>query len=396
MLTGGGSAGHVVPHLALLPALKKRFDKIYYIGSLSGIEKDIIGKHPEIVYYGVTTVKLRRKFTLKNLAIPFKSIKGRREAETILRQLKPDIVFSKGGFVAVPVVSAAAKLKIPVVAHESDITPGLANKLTAKKCKKICTTFPAAAKLLGEKAVYTGAPIRPELYKAAASAKGYDFTGEKPVLLVMGGSLGAKAVNAALRENLRLFTNAYDVLHICGKGNLLSANIPEKSLVLKPERLPDKNNVFGARKPLQYIPPPAAESGGKPNLPANYIQIEYTDDIAPLFAAADIVISRAGSGAIHELLALKKPMLLIPLPKTESRGDQLLNADDFKRRGIARVLLQEEMTSKSLKAAADKLYEERLILAANMQKEKNADGTANIMHVILECAGISDKSRDTP
>lgn len=358
VLTGGGSAGHVVPHLALLPGLKRRFDRIYYIGGLTGIEKDIIGKQAGIKYFGVTTVKLRRKLTLKNLAIPYRYIKGRKEAVKLLKELKPDVIFSKGGFVAVPVVSAAARLNIPVIAHESDITPGLANKLTAKKCRAICTTFKSAAEALGEKAVFTGAPVRAELYagdKSGALAK-VKITGNKPVLLVMGGSLGAKAVNAALRENLKAFTRAYDVIHICGKGNLLSGH-----------------------SSLDLATPAGNET------PGSYIQYEYADNIAELFAAADIVVSRAGSGAIHELLALKKPMLLIPLPKAESRGDQLLNAADFERRGIARILLQEEMTGKTLKEAADKLYLERQILTANMSREKNADGTANILKVIMDC-----------
>ena len=350
VLTGGGSAGHVIPHLALLPYLKNRFDKIYYMGGISGIEKDIIEKQSGITYRGVTAVKLRRKLTLKNLSIPFKVLKGKREAAALLKKIKPDIVFSKGGFVAVPVVLAAAKLKIPVVAHESDITPGLANKLTAGKCKAVCATFEDAAQRIGKNARFTGAPIRKELYSGdrAATMKRHSFSGSKPVLLVMGGSLGAKAINAALRESLADFCATYDIIHICGKGNLITQN----------------------GKP---------QDGDK-----SYIQYEFTETIADLFAAADIVISRAGSGAIFELLALKKPMLLIPLPKAESRGDQLLNAGYFEKRGIAKVLLQEDMSGKTLKAAADNLYRERHKLIEKMNAEKNADGTENIFNVIIE------------
>ena len=335
----------MIPHLALLPLLKRKFDRIVYIGGHTGIENDIISKQTGIAYYGVTAVKLRRKLTLKNLAIPFKAAKGIGEAKRLLKQIKPDVVFSKGGFVAVPVVSAAARLKIPVVAHESDYTPGLANRLTAKKCKAVCATFEDTVKFMKANARFTGAPVRKELYKGDKDAvvKKHGFTGQKPVLLVMGGSLGAKAINAALRDNLREFCADYDVIHICGRGNAVSR---------------------------QAVP--------------NYIQYEFTEDIAGLFAAADIVISRAGSGSIFELLALKKPMLLIPLPKAESRGDQLLNADYFQKRGIARVLRQENMTGKTLKAAADKLYQDRQNLIEKMSKENNSDGTENIFKVICE------------
>ena len=358
VLTGGGSAGHVIPHLALLPLLRQRFDRIVYIGGHTGIEKDIISKQAGVEYYGVTAAKLRRKLTLKNLAVPYKAVKGICEAKRLLKQIKPDVVFSKGGFVAVPAVFAAARLKIPVVAHESDYTAGLANRLTCRKCRAVCATFEDTVKLIKANGRFTGAPIRKELYKGdkAAVMKRHGFAGGKPVLLVMGGSLGAKAINAALRANLKEFCADYDIIHICGRGN---------------------SQPFG--------PLPAVPMATPPPLTADhYIQYEFTEDVAGLFAAADVVISRAGSGSVFELLALKKPMLLIPLPKAESRGDQLLNAEYFCKRGIARVLRQENMTGKTLKAAADKLYQERQKLIDNMSKEKNADGTENIFKVICE------------
>jgi UDP-N-acetylglucosamine--N-acetylmuramyl-(pentapeptide) pyrophosphoryl-undecaprenol N-acetylglucosamine transferase len=315
VLTGGGTAGHVLPNIALLPYLKKTFSKIVYIGGIGGIEKDIISSYPEIIYHGITTVKFRRALTIKNLTIPFKLLQGIREAKKILKQIKPDIIFSKGGFVALPAVLAGHKLKIPIVAHESDITMGLANRITAKKCSVICTTFPDAVKKY-KNAVHTGAILRGELFAAAPQffantpqlfAAAPQKPHQKPNVLITGGSSGSAAINNIIFSSAGELTKHYNLLHITGKN---------------------KSN---------------------PNLKfSNYTQTEYTSRPQELFAWADIVVSRAGSGTLCELIALNKPAVFIPLPKTESRGDQILNANFAASFGGCTVLPQERLTAETL------------------------------------------------
>lgn len=339
VLTGGGTAGHVTPNLALLPELKKAGYEITYIGSKDGIEKRLVEDY-DISYYGVDTGKLRRYFDIKNFTDPFKIVAGFAEAKSILKKLKPDIVFSKGGFVSVPIVRAAASLKIPCIIHESDITPGLANKLCIPVAKKICCNFPETLQYVPEeKAVLTGTPIREEL-KEGSRKKGLELCGFndfKPVLLIIGGSQGARAVNAAIRENLDDLLKDFQVVHLCGKGNV------DESL---------------------------AEAVG-------YKQFEYLkEDLKDAFAAADIVISRAGANAICELLALRKPNLLIPLPTSGSRGDQLLNASSFEAQGFSMVLKEEDVTKETLLSSIQELY-------CNRQLYMEAMNRSNQMHPIL-------------
>lgn len=284
ILTGGGSAGHVTPNLALIPELKKLGFDIEYIGSKNGIEKKIVGDY-NIKYHSISCGKLRRYFDLKNFADPFRVIKGVFDAIFIIKKEKPDIVFSKGGFVSVPVVIAAHFNKVPVIAHESDITPGLANKICVPYCDKICVTFPEALdKINSQKAVLTGTPIREELLNGSR-LKGLrfcNFQSDKPVLMAVGGSLGAKSINDSIRKNLKYLTQKFNIINICGKGNI------DESLSDNP----------------------------------SYRQFEYVNEELPdLMAAADIVISRAGANFIFELLALCKPNLLVPLPANASRGD---------------------------------------------------------------------------
>lgn len=343
VLTGGGTAGHVMPHLALLENLKTKFDEIYYIGSFLGIEKDIIKKQT-IPYYGITTVKLKRKFDLSNLAIPFKLLKGIFQAKKTLKKLMPDIVFSKGGFVSVPVVMAAKKLKIPVVLHESDITVGLANKICTRYCVKVLTTFESTAKTIKKnKGVFTGAPIRPKLYKGERERglRSLNFGSLKPVLLVVGGSSGAVKINEILRKSLSRL-DKYNIVHITGKGNLV--------------------------KELES---------------SSYRQIEFSENIEDIFAAADLVISRAGSNAITEFLAIKKPMLLIPLPKGTSRGDQVLNSEYFKNKGYCLILQQADLTLQNLTDKINELERKKQILKYNMDNAKNTDGTKKIFLEII-------------
>ncbi|MGO5065142.1 undecaprenyldiphospho-muramoylpentapeptide beta-N-acetylglucosaminyltransferase [Clostridium sp. LCP25S3_F8] len=345
IMTGGGTAGHVTPNLALVPELKKLEYEIKYIGSIEGIERTIIEKEG-IEYFPISSGKLRRYFDLKNFSDPFKVLKGVFQAKKIIKREKPDIVFSKGGFVTVPVVIAAHLNKIPVIAHESDITPGLANKLAIPYCTKVCVTFPESEKhIKGDKAVLTGTPIRKELLEGS-KIKGKElckFKDDKPILLIIGGSLGSKIINEIVRKNLDSILSTFNIIHICGKSNL------------------DENleNRMG------------------------YTQFEYVNEELPdLMKASDLVISRAGANVIYELLALKKPNLLIPLSKKSSRGDQILNAASFKKSGYSLVLQEEDVTDKTLLEKLNYLYENRNSYINNMSKSKMNDGVKNITELI--------------
>ncbi|MDO4475350.1 MAG: undecaprenyldiphospho-muramoylpentapeptide beta-N-acetylglucosaminyltransferase [Lachnospiraceae bacterium] len=347
MLTGGGTAGHVTPNIALLPTLKEKGYEISYVGSYEGIEKQLI-EDEKIPYYGIASGKLRRYFDWKNLSDPLRVLKGFFQARRLLKKLKPDVVFSKGGFVSVPVVAAAGLAKIPVIIHESDMTPGLANKLAMPFAAKVCCNFPETVKYLPEgKAVLTGCAIRKELLEGSA-AKGLemcDFTADKPVLLIIGGSLGSVAVNQLVRKNLDTLLETYQIVHLCGAGHV------DESLA----------DVKGYR---QY----------------EYIKKELPD----LFAMADVVISRAGANAICELLALRKPALLIPLPASASRGDQILNARSFAKQGFAEMLEEETMTEELFLQTVDKLYREQAVYKEAMEKSETADAVGRIMGLIEE------------
>ncbi len=301
IMTGGGTAGHVTPNLALVPKLKEKNFEIKYIGSLDGIEKNIIEEN-NIPYYGISSGKLRRYFDFKNFSDPFKVLKGVFDATRILSKEKPDIVFSKGGFVAVPVVIAAHLKKIPIVAHESDMTPGLANKLSAPFCDKLCVTFRESLKYIKDnKGILTGSPIREEILKGD-KIKGEKICGFKDkheILFVMGGSTGSKVINDLIRNNIDLLLKEFNIIHICGKGNL-DSNLVNKT---------------------------------------GYKQFEYVNEELPhLMAYADYIISRAGANSIFEFLTLKKPTLLVPLSKKASRGDQILNAQSFTREGYSLMI----------------------------------------------------------
>ena len=349
ILTGGGTAGHVTPNIALLPRLKELGYDIHYIGSYEGIEKKLI-EEMQIPYYGISSGKLRRYFDLKNFSDPFKVLKGYSEARKLMKKLKPDIVFSKGGFVSVPVVMAAHRAHIPVICHESDMTPGLANKLTAPFATKICCNFPETVKLLpADKAVLTGSPIRQELRtgdrKAALSFCG--FTPDKPVLLIIGGSLGSANVNAAIRGILPQLLPDFQVIHLCGKDKLD----------------PSLNGTKG------------------------YVQFEYIKkELADLFALADIVVSRAGANAICELLELRKPALLIPLGSNASRGDQILNAESFRSQGFCEVLTEDNLTPERLLETIHQLYDHRDTYIQTMEKSKLNNAIETITNLIDSCA----------
>ena len=349
VLTGGGTAGHVTPNIALLPSLKEAGYDIAYMGSYDGIEKKLIADF-EIPYTGISTGKFRRYLDPKNLTDPFRVIKGYSEAKKYLKTFQPDVVFSKGGFVSVPVVRAAAALKIPCIIHESDMTPGLANKLCIPVAEKVCCNFPETMHLLPEtKAVLTGSPIREELTKGnkLAGLNMCGFTANKPVIMVIGGSLGAANVNKAVREALPRLLNDFQVVHLCGKDKI-------DNLLL--------------------------------NTPG-YKQFEYIkSELKDLFAMADIVISRAGANAICELLALKKPNILIPLPAASSRGDQLLNAKSFESQGFSIVINEDDLTTGLLMDKVHELYFTRQTYIDTMGKSGQLDSIATIMGLIREAA----------
>lgn len=349
ILTGGGTAGHVTPNIALLPGLKELGYDIHYIGSYNGIEKKLIEQFG-IPYHGISSGKLRRYFSMQNFTDPFRVLKGFGEAKKLIKSLKPDVIFSKGGFVSVPVVIAGKQCHVPTIIHESDMTPGLANRLAIPSATKVCCNFPETLNHLPkEKAVLTGSPIRQELLTGdrADALKFCGLTADKPVILIIGGSLGSVIVNNAVRKILPELLKNFQVIHLCGKDKI------DTSL-----------------KDLK-----------------GYVQFEYIqDELKDLFALADIVISRAGANAICELLALHKPNLLIPLSANASRGDQILNARSFERQGYSIVLEEEELNDSTLLDAINKLYQEKDAYIYAMKKSTQQDSIQTILGLIQQAS----------
>lgn len=345
VLTGGGTAGHVTPNIAMIPKLQELGYTISYVGSYDGIEKKLI-EELDIPYYGISSGKLRRYFDVKNFTDPFKVLKGYGEAARLIKKLKPDVVFSKGGFVTVPVVIAASRQKVPTFIHESDMTPGLANKICIPFATKVCCNFPETVnELPANKAVLTGTPIRQELLcgdiKRARSFTG--LTEDKPVIMIIGGSLGASAINEHIRAILPELLEEFQVIHLCGKGKL------DESL-----------------------------TGTK-----GYVQYEYIKkELADLFALSDLVISRAGANAICEISSLNKPNLLIPLSAKASRGDQILNARSFEKLGYSMVLEEEEITEKTLLFSIRELYGNRHSYMEAMSESNHIDSIKHIVDLI--------------
>lgn len=345
VLTGGGTAGHVTPNIALIPELKKEGYEIHYIGSYEGMERTMI-ENLGINYIGISSGKFRRYKSVKNLTDPFRVLKGYGEAVKILKRIRPDVVFSKGGFVTVPVVFAAKKCKIPTIIHESDMSPGLANKLCIPKADYVLANFPEALeKLQQDKGVLSGTPIRQELFQGDRT-RGLEFcgfTGEKPIILVVGGSLGAMAVNEAVRKILPKLTEKFDVIHLCGKGKF-------------------DETLKGVR---------------------GYIQFEYvSEEMKDIFKITDLALSRAGANAICEILALRIPNILIPLPAKASRGDQILNADSFKKQGFSEVIAEEDITEEGLLDIIYRTYENRAEYINNMSNSPQTDSIKIIMELI--------------
>lgn len=347
ILTGGGTAGHVTPNIALLPALKESGYEVEYIGSYNGMEKELIEKEG-IPYHGISSGKLRRYFDWKNFSDPFRVIHGYGQARSLIKKIKPAIIFSKGGFVSVPVVLAAKSLHVPAIIHESDMTPGLANRIAMRGAVKICCNFPETLKYLPEgKGVLTGSPIRQQLLHGDRQ-KALEFTGlpgEKPILLIIGGSLGSVFINNAVRGAIDELLERFEIIHLCGKGNL-------------------DHSLDGKKGYVQY----------------EYISKELPD----LFAAADLVISRAGANAICELLALHKPNILIPLSRNASRGDQILNANSFKKQGFSYVIEEEQVNEKTLSEAIHYVADHKDEYKKAMSESGQMDSIKKIVDLIKE------------
>lgn len=349
ILTGGGTAGHVTPNIALLPRLLELDYEIHYIGSYDGIEKRLIEEY-DIPYYGISSGKLRRYLDIKNFSDPVKVLKGYSQAKKLIKKIKPDIIFSKGGFVSVPVVLAARHCKVPAIIHESDLTPGLANKLAIPAARKVCCNFPETLKYLpAKKAVLTGSPIRAELLNGnrmrALNICG--FTANKQVILVMGGSTGSQVINMAVRKLLPELCRHYQIIHLCGKGNLDSS--------------------LDGRE--------------------GYAQFEYAKkELSDFFALADLIISRAGANAICEILALHLPNILIPLSANASRGDQILNARSFEKQGFSYVLEEEQLSADTLKNAISHVARNRQSYMDAMEHSQQLNSIDTIINLIQETA----------
>ncbi len=349
VMTGGGTGGHVTPNLALIPRLQADGWEIHYIGAANSIEQQLISAVPGVKFYCVSVGKLRRYFDPKNFSDPFRVIKGVAQATRIIHRIKPDVVFSKGGFVSVPVVYGAHFNHVPVVTHESDLTPGLANKLCLPFASAQCCTFPEAVKYAKGKGVYTGTPLRPEIFEGdrERGLKTFGLNANLPVLMVVGGSSGAQAINECVREALPQLMQGFQVLHLCGRGNL-------------------SDRLAGSK---------------------NYVQVEYLDrEMADAYACADVLISRAGSNSLCEILALKKPALLIPYPMGASRGDQILNAESFEKRGLSRVMQQDQMTAETLAREVIRLYHDRGALMDAMAAEHTGGGVDRVLEQIYKYA----------
>ena len=357
LLTGGGTAGHVTPNIALIPYLKEAGFEIEYMGSYEGIEKSLIEKEG-IPYYGISSGKLRRYIDRKNLSDPARVIKGLHEARRYMHNNKPDVIFSKGGFVSVPVIIAASEFRIPIVIHESDLSPGLANKLSIPRATKVCYNFPETEKYLkGKKSTQTGLPVRREL-KSGSKEEGLKFCGfsdEKPVLMVIGGSLGSLNVNNAVRSALPELLKDFNIAHICGSGKTDSS-------------------LEGTK---------------------GYRQFEYVNEELPgIFAAADIIISRAGANVIYEIAALKKPSILIPLGTDASRGDQLLNAESFKKRGFSDVLTEDILSKETLLEHVYDVYKNRMQYIDALNAAEQEDAARKVTEIIISVLKKKKKAHE--
>ena len=343
VVTGGGSAGHVMPALAVADVLTTRGAEVSFIGSRSGLEERLV-EPARLPYYGIAAGKLRRYLSLENLTDVFRVVLGIWQAWRLLGRLRPDAVFSKGGYVALPVVVAAWLRRVPVVAHESDFTPGLANRLTLPMIRALAVSFAQTeVPNFSGALVHTGSPIRRALLEGEAEAGlarlGLDRS--RPVLLVVGGSLGAESLNRVVAEGLRALLDHWQVVHVHGEV----------------ETPPDPQPGY---VPLPFV----AEGWGD------------------VLAAADLVVSRAGANALFELLALGKLNLLVPLPATASRGDQIENAAYAAAEGFSTVVRDGELSGERLLAATLELWERRAEVHNQLRRFEAPDAVTRIADLV--------------
>lgn len=345
VLTGGGSSGHVTPNIALIPKLKELGYTVHYIGSKNGLEKQLIEKEG-ITYHAINAGKLRRYLDFKNLTDIFRVMHGFRQAVSVINKLKPDIIFSKGGFVSCPVVWAAWVLRVPIVIHESDMTPGLTNRLSMPFAKQVCFTFPESGMHIPkDKGILTGVPIREDILNGDKNIglRMCDFNNAKPVLMVVGGSQGAESINQIIRNSLPDLLKDFQVCHMCGKGNI-NLNF---------------NNTKG------------------------YKQFEYINEgLTHIYAMADMVISRAGATTLFEVLSLRKPNILIPLSKNASRGDQILNAESFKKQGFSSVINEEQLSKETMLISISEVYKNRDKYLKAMDLRNTSTATDMVIKVL--------------
>ncbi len=350
LFTGGGSAGHVVPNLAVMRELRYAYD-LCYVGT-GGIEERLVSD-AGYSFFRVDTPKLRRSLSLKNLTIPLDLQRARKAALQLLRREKPDLVFSKGGYASYPAAYAASKLGIPLLTHESDLSAGLCTKLIAKRCRFVLTSFPETAKAFPN-GKYVGSPVRKELLygdKLRARHK-FGFSPDSTVLLVFGGGSGSKLINEAVYHALPTLLNQFSVLHICGKDE----------------------KFYREQAPRQTA--------------GRYLAVSYEADMASAYAASDLVLCRAGSNTVFELVALKKPALLVPLARG-SRGDQIENAQYFEERGLVRVLSESDLSA--LPDALIEAYHDETLRQA-LKNSNFSSGTGEIVRIIKEIVENGQRS----
>ena len=340
LFTGGGTAGHVIPNIALFEEAKKHFNKIAYIGT-NRIEKDLIKNCSGVEFYEIEAVKLKRSLSINNLLIPAKLLKSIRKAKKILKKVKPNVVFSKGGYVSLPTVIAAKCLHIPVVSHESDLSMGLANKIIYKFSNVMITSFEKTA-VSKSKCIFLGSPVRNQIFHGDKNKLKFKFNNDKKTILFFGGSLGSSAINNAVRNSLNSLTKEYNIIHITGKG--------------KNQKIENES----------------------------YYSVEFVNNIEDYFDAADAVVCRGGANTLFELLALSKPMLIIPLPKSESRGDQIENAKYFKSKNFAEVLFQENLNSKNLQKAIKNLFSNSKSYMQSIKHQNFGNTNEKIMNLICQ------------
>lgn len=347
VMTGGGSVGHVVVNTVLIPKLIDKNWEVKYIGSKNGPEESMIKSLDNITYYGISTGKLRRYISMENIKDIFKIIKGTMESFRIIKREKPNIIFSCGGFVSVPVVLAGWLNRVPIIVRETDYNVGLANKISIPLAKYVAVTFSDTLKEMSSNKRFECGPIIREELMCGDRDAGFKFakiTDNKPVIFVIGGSQGAKAINETIRDSLNNLIDDFNIVHICGKGK--------------------KDNEI--------------EKDG-------YVQFEYIDKELPdIYAIADIVVGRAGSNSVFENVLLKKPMLLIPISKKASRGDQILNAKYIENSGFGKVLLQEDLNKDSLVLEINNIYINRESFIINLINAGKENGVQNQLDLIYK------------